>query len=404
MASKAEMYSSYPPQQPQFLTFAKSICTFDGITFAVDPRYVIRCHVGQGAQGVIWSAVDMQSPTQNEVAVKKMANALDEVLASKRLLRELRLLRHLKHENIVALTDIMLPPSTNVLLWKDVYVVYDLMDTDLDYVIKSGQEITDDHIQYISWQLLSGIDYLHRCSVVHRDLKPGNILMDRNCRLKICDFGLARSCAKQSDMDSQQLLTMYVTTRWYRSPELLCFNAAYGSAVDMWSTGCILAELFTRKPLFQGTDPLNQLEQVVRLIGCPSEEDLEVVLNEVSMQIFMKLSEGGMAPAQGSLEATLPQAGPVALDLIRKMLVFNAEKRIDAAAALKHEYLAEYRDSRASEIQRSDDPTLHSEWLTITGVATLPMEQLQNLIFQEMLRFHPEAMHLNWGAAHQEYY
>ena len=213
-----------PPPQPQvvrwFSPFPKSICTYEGITFAVDPRYIIRCHVGQGAQGIIWSALDSQSPIQREVAVKKMTNALDEVLASKRLLRELRLLRHLKHENIVALTDIMLPPSTNVLLWKDVYVVYELMDTDLEYVIKSGQEISDDHVQYISAQLLNGIAYLLRCSVVHRDLKPGNVLIDRNCRLKICDFGLARSCARQPDMDSQQLLTMYVTTRWYRAPEV----------------------------------------------------------------------------------------------------------------------------------------------------------------------------------------
>ena len=167
------------PAQPStqyFLAFPKSICTFDGITFAVDPRYIIRCHVGQGAQGVIWSAVDAQSPTHGEVAIKKMANALDEVLASKRLLRELRLLRHLKHENIIALTDIMLPPSTNVMLWKDVYVVYELMDTDLDYVIKSGQEITNDHVQYLTSQLLCGIAYLHRCSVVHRDLKPCDTL------------------------------------------------------------------------------------------------------------------------------------------------------------------------------------------------------------------------------------
>ena len=144
-------------QHSQFLPFPKSTCTFDGIMFAVDPRYIIRCHVGQGAQGVIWSAVDTQSPKHEEVAVKKMPNALDEVLASKRLLRELRLLRHLKHENIIELRDIMLPPSTNVLLWKDVYVVYELMDTDLDYVIKSGQEISDDHVQYITSQLLAGI-------------------------------------------------------------------------------------------------------------------------------------------------------------------------------------------------------------------------------------------------------
>lgn len=130
-----------------FLMFPKSVCSFDGMTFAVDPRYQIRCRVGQGAQGVICSALDEASADGREVAIKKMPNALEEVMASKRLLRELRLLRHLKHEHIVSLLDIMLPPSTNVLMWKDVYVVSELMDTDLDYVITSGQEITDDHVQ-----------------------------------------------------------------------------------------------------------------------------------------------------------------------------------------------------------------------------------------------------------------
>ena len=99
-----------------FIEFPKAYHTFEGSTFAVDPRYQIRCHVGQGAQGIICSAVDLSSPTQKEVAVKKMPNVLDEIMACKRLLRELRLLRHLKHENILSLNDIMLPPSSNVLL------------------------------------------------------------------------------------------------------------------------------------------------------------------------------------------------------------------------------------------------------------------------------------------------
>ena len=319
-ASAAAAQQTQPQHTPFFL-FPKSMCTFHGITFTVDPRYTIRCHVGQGAQGVIWSAVDTHSPTQKEIAVKKMPNALDEVLAAKRLLRELRLLRHLKHENIVALLDIMLPPSTNVLLWKDVYAVYDLMDTDLEYVIKSGQEITNDHVKYFSAQLLSGIAYLHRCQVVHRDLKPGNILIDRDCRLKICDFGLARSCAKQSDNDSNQLLTMYVTTRWYRAPELLCFNTAYGEAVDMWSAGCIVAELLLRRPLFQGTDPLNQLEQVVQLIGRPSEADLENVMNESALQFLENLPQ-----SEAQLEETLSMASASAIELIRGMLRFNRRR------------------------------------------------------------------------------
>jgi len=380
-----------------FLMFPKSVCSFDGMTFAVDPRYQIRCRVGQGAQGVICSALDEASADGREVAIKKMPNALEEVMASKRLLRELRLLRHLKHEHIVSLLDIMLPPSTNVLMWKDVYVVSELMDTDLDYVITSGQEITDDHVQYFTAQLLSGVAYLHRCSVVHRDLKPGNVLVDRNCRLKICDFGLARSCAKQADADSNQLMTMYVTTRWYRAPELLCFNTAYSEAVDMWSVGCIVAELFSRKPIFKGSDPLNQLEQVVRLIGPPSQEDLEAVMNEGALQYLEALPAEHRSSA--SLETAIPTATPLAFDLIRKLLTFAAATRLSAAEALAHPYLAEYADDLSHVNRESEPAALQSEWLTITGVSTLPKEQLQNLIFQEMLHFHPEVIGCYWGAS-----
>ena len=148
-----------PPQQQLptaaagFLKFPKAMCTFDGSTFSVDPRYSIRCRVGQGAQGVICSAVDLHQPEGTEVAVKKLPNALDEVMASKRLLRELRLLRHLRHENILSLSDIMLPPSTNVLLWKDVYIVSELMDTDLHYVIHSKQPLSEAHTRYFLYQV-----------------------------------------------------------------------------------------------------------------------------------------------------------------------------------------------------------------------------------------------------------
>ena len=233
------------------------------------------------------------------------------------------------------------------------------------------------------------------CNVVHRDLKPGNILVDRNCRLKICDFGLARSCAKSSDTDSQQLLTMYVTTRWYRAPELLCFSSTYGSAVDMWSVGCIIAELFTRKPLFQGVDPLSQLEQVVRFVGHPSEDDLEAVMNEGALQFIEALP-----PGQAMLDETLTTASPLAIDLIRKLLTFNADKRAGADESLAHPYLAAYyRPPDMAARQSEAAPALLSEWLTITGFSTLPMEQLQNLVFQEMLHFHPEATKLKWGAA-----
>ena len=129
----------------QFISFPKNRVECRGHIFAVDPRYIVKSHVGQGAQGVICSAHDVHLAV--DIAIKKLPNALDEVMSCKRLLRELRIMRRMRHENLLQVRDIMLPPSTNVLMWKDVYVVSELMDTDLDYVITSGQEITDDHVQ-----------------------------------------------------------------------------------------------------------------------------------------------------------------------------------------------------------------------------------------------------------------
>ena len=383
-----------------FLFFPKTVTQFDGTSFSVDPRYQIRCHVGHGAQGIICSAVDMQSPTSAEIAVKKIPNALDETIASKRLLRELRLLRNLKHPNILSVIDVMLPPSTNVLLWKDVYMVSELMDTDLNYVIESGQTITTEHVQCFTYQLLCGISYIHSYNVVHRDLKPGNVLVDQNCQLKICDFGLARSCANGSerDSDSQQLLTMYVTTRWYRAPELLCFNVTYGSPVDMWSVGCILAELLGRQPLFKGSDPRHQLAEIVRVLGRPNEEDMASMVNEGAASYFDTLD--AQPAAIEPLEERLQGADEAAIDLLRQLLAFNPHKRATADTALTHRFLAPfYHASAHASASPEDQSRINAELRNIAGASALPKEQLQNLIFQEMLHYHPEVMNLHWGAA-----
>jgi serine/threonine protein kinase len=133
--------------------------------------------------------------------------------------------------------------------FKDLYIVTDCYECDLDRIISSTQTLTDGHHQYFLYQILRGLKYVHSANVLHRDLKPSNILVDANCDLAICDFGLARGVS--GDLDG---MTEYVVTRWYRAPELLCENPSYDSAVDMWSVGCIFAELFVRRPLLKGRD------------------------------------------------------------------------------------------------------------------------------------------------------
>ena len=248
-----------------FVGFQKNQFDLKEATFTVDPRYKVLSSIGRGAQGHICAARDTCAAEQPDVAIKKMPNAVDEIISCRRMLREVRMMRHFRHENLLSLRDIMFPPSSNVMLWKDIYLVTDLMDTDLHHVISSKQELSDDHVQYFVYQLLAGVAHLHAANVVHRDLKPSNILVNRNCDLRICDFGLSRVCSgplARMDEDNLQPLTMYVTTRWYRAPELLCFNSGYGMAIDMWSVACILGEMLGRQALFPGRDYLDQVRNL----------------------------------------------------------------------------------------------------------------------------------------------
>ena len=134
-----------------------------------------------------------------------------------------------------------------------------LMECDLDRIVSSSQSLSDAHIQYFVYQILRGLLYIHSANVLHRDLKPSNLLVNSNCDLAICDFGLARGVV------DDETLTEYVVTRWYRAPELLTEAQYYGPAVDVWSVGCILAELLGRRPLFQGKDYMHQLKDTLEI-------------------------------------------------------------------------------------------------------------------------------------------
>ncbi|CAI0417125.1 unnamed protein product [Linum tenue] len=196
----------------------------------------------------------VNSETQEEVAIKKIGNAFDNRIDAKRTLREIKLLRHMDHDNVIAIRDIIRPPKKEA--FNDVYIVYELMDTDLHQIIRSGQALTDDHCQYFLYQLLRGLRYVHSANVLHRDLKPSNLLLNANCDLKIGDFGLARTTSETDFM------TEYVVTRWYRAPELLLNCSEYTAAIDIWSVGCILGEIMTQEPLFPGKDYVHQLRLI----------------------------------------------------------------------------------------------------------------------------------------------
>merc|ERR1712183_362847 len=217
-----------------------------------------------------------------KVAVKKITDAFHDLIDGKRILREVKLLRCFKHDNIISILD-MYPPDTPD--FDDIYIVTDLMETDLHRVIYSKQVLNDEHHQYFSYQILRGLLYLHSANVVHRDLKPSNILVNKNCDLKICDFGLARGFGKGEE---DPALTDYVVTRWYRAPEVVLLASEYTKSIDVWSVGCILCELIGRKPIFTGKDHLDQIKRIIQVIGSPTEADLDWLPPKTPARTFIK--------------------------------------------------------------------------------------------------------------------
>ncbi|EXB58285.1 Mitogen-activated protein kinase 12 [Morus notabilis] len=236
-------------------------------------QYEIQEVVGKGSYGVVASAIDTH--TGERVAIKKINDVFEHVSDATRILREIKLLRMLRHADIVEIKHIMLPPCRRE--FKDLYVVFELMESDLHHVIKANDDLTPEHYQFFLYQLLRALKYIHTANVFHRDLKPKNILANADCKLKICDFGLAR--AAFNDAPSTVFWTDYVATRWYRAPELCgSFFSKYTPAIDIWSIGCIFAEMLTGKPLFPGKNVVNQLDLITNLLGAPSAESISRAL------------------------------------------------------------------------------------------------------------------------------
>ncbi|GMF45324.1 unnamed protein product [Phytophthora fragariaefolia] len=338
--------------------------------FDVPKRYQMIKAVGQGAYGCVIAASDTE--TGQALAIKNIPNAFNDLIDAKRILREIRLMRHLNHPNLVNLLDLLRPPTLQE--FNDVYIVTDLMETDLHRVIHSNQSISDDHVQYFLYQMLVAINYVHSAEVLHRDLKPSNILVNSDCDLKLCDFGLARGI---QGMDSG--LTEYVVTRWYRAPELL-LSSKYDKQMDVWAIGCILAEMLGRRPLFPGHDYLHQLKIIMDVVGSPSEDSLDFITNPKAKRFILRQPKKPKVP----LSSVYPRATPQCLDLLEKMLVFDPRKRITISEALEHPYLSLVRD-------RSLEKTCPTPFDFAFENSDLTKQKLQELIFEDVCAFHPDA-------------
>jgi len=260
---------------------------------------------------------------------------------------------------------------------KDVYVVQPLMDTDLSQLTRN-QILSDDHVCYFLYQLLRGVKYIHSANVIHRDLKPSNLLLNRTCDLKIGDFGLARIV--DVDYDHSGFLTEYVATRWYRAPEIMLNSRGYNKSIDIWSCGCVLAEMLLSKPIFPGRHYLDQLNFIFSVIGSPSTDDLECIHNDKARSYVSSLKP---KPKKVFTEL-FPDANHLALDLLEKLLLFNPDKRIKADEALSHPYLAQYYDA-------DDEPVCTTPFTCDDELSCqCQKDELKQMIFNEIKNFHSQ--------------
>eukprot|EP00057_Strongylocentrotus_purpuratus_P014894 XP_011669368.1 PREDICTED: mitogen-activated protein kinase 6 isoform X2 [Strongylocentrotus purpuratus] len=296
--------------------------------------------LGYGSSGTVFSAVD--SECDKSVAIKRVS--LTDKKSCKSALREIRILRKLQHENIVKIYDVIFDGNSDNSEDEDISIpselrtlciVQELVDADLRVVMEQ-QRISNEHVRLFAYQLLRGLKYLHSANVLHRDLKPENVLINQeDLVLKIGDFGMARIV--DPDYSHKGYLTQNVSTQWYRSPELVLQPTDYTKAIDLWSAGCILAEMVTGKPLFPGD---HDLELMMLVLDSVQLNDRD--LNEILCTLPSKLLKNYNGYPRHPLKEVLCNLDCHALDLLLAMLTFDPSERITAEEALRSPYFKVY--------------------------------------------------------------
>jgi len=459
----------------------------------VPSNYDLKQVIGTGSYGSVCEAYDTKE--KRLVAIKRMAHVFEDLIDCKRILREIAILSKLDHNNIVKLHDLVAPsdPST----FTELYVCMEICDSDLKKLCRTDVSLTPLHINTLLYNLLVGIKYLHSAGIYHRDLKPANCLVNQDCSVKICDFGLARAIGEEqrhlqdlpntprgghatkdednfnveysdrwhanlmervnklksakgymnshfciTDKDGNELsmagiegteaskfplqvelrtpqvapnsrlkrhLTGHVVTRWYRAPELILLQENYTDAIDIWSVGCIYAELLgmladtrtdERGPLFPGSScfPLSpdhkhktdykyhtrgkhdQLNMIFNLLGTPSEEDIEALEREDAKRYIRCFA----AREGDGLRKKFPSVENDSVTLLDGMLQFNSRQRITVEVALNHNLFNEIRD-------RSQEKTAPSQVnLEFEKEPDLSEFLLRKYFVTEMRRYHPD--------------
>ncbi|BGP41158.1 TFIIH complex serine/threonine-protein kinase subunit kin28 [Rhodotorula kratochvilovae] len=285
---------------------------------AIQRKYTKDKKVGEGTYAVVYLGKEVA--TGRKIAIKKIKVGQFKDGLDMSAIREVKSLRELRHPNVIELLDVFSNKS-------NLNLVLEFLDTDLEAVIRD-KALLFQGADIKSWMLmtLKGLDFCHQNWILHRDMKPNNLLISADGVLKLADFGLAREYA-----DEAAKMTCQVVTRWYRCPELLLGARSYSTGVDMWAAGCIFAELMLRVPFMAAESDMEQLNMIFTALGTPTEQDWPG---------FGKLSNGATfeQKPRSDLSTLFSAASPEAIDLLQKTLLFDPRKRITAREALHHPF------------------------------------------------------------------
>uniref|UniRef100_A0A8B9GQL4 mitogen-activated protein kinase n=1 Tax=Astyanax mexicanus TaxID=7994 RepID=A0A8B9GQL4_ASTMX len=314
----------------------------------VPERYRDLIQVGTGAYGTVSSAIDRKAGVR--VAIKKLHRPFQSRLFAKRAYRELRLLKHMKHENVIGLLDVF-TSEISLDRFQDFYLVMPFMGTDLGKLMKM-ERLCEDRVQFLVYQMLRGLKYIHSAGIIHR---VSLILMLLMCCVQILDFGLAR----QADSE----MTGYVVTRWYRAPEVILNWMHYSQTVDIWSVGCIMAEMLLGRPLFKGNDHLDQLREIMKITGTPGQDFILKLQSQDAKNYIRKV-----------------------VSAMERMLLLDPDSRVSAAVALELPMFSEFREPEEETEALPYDHSMDN--------ADLSLEQWKRHTFTEILSFQPPLIEL----------